>query len=48
MSDFVIAYTLHGSVILAIEVTMLLVVTFGIFGVCICYFIAYLLLTIYL
>ena len=34
MTDFVLAYTVHGSLILIIEVVIMMVATFTILGVC--------------
>ena len=34
VTDFVLAYTLHGSMILLIEAIILMVVTFAVLGVC--------------
>ena len=34
MTDFILAYTLHGSLILLIEVILLMVIVFAILGVC--------------
>ena len=34
MTDFVFAYTVHGSLILIIEVVIVMVATFAILGVC--------------
>ena len=34
MTDFIIAFTLHGSVVLIIDVILLMVTVFAIIGVC--------------
>ena len=34
VTDFLLAYTIHGSVILLIEVILLMVTVFAILGVC--------------